>query len=71
MGPKHDGAFVDWVLLDFDFWYFLFFFLFLWFKYKYPDQAKREVVNAIQQFTDLRPVLNTHGETVLFVVIIH
>lgn len=29
-------------------------------KYKYPDQAKREVLNVVQQFADLRPVLNTH-----------
>jgi len=38
-------------------------------KYKYPDQAKREVLNAIQQFTDLRPCLNTHGECILYIII--
>jgi len=36
--------------------------LYLWLQYKYPDQAKREVLNAMAQFTDLRPALNTHGE---------
>lgn len=29
-------------------------------KYKYPDQAKREIINALHTFTDLRPLLQTY-----------
>jgi ESCRT-I complex subunit TSG101 len=29
-------------------------------KYKYPDLAKREILSALQSFTDLRPQLSTH-----------
>jgi len=38
-------------------------------QYKYPDQAKREVLNAMQQFTDLRPALNTHGKNVIITAV--
>jgi len=41
------------------------FWLLCWLQYKYPDKAKREVLNVMQQFTDLRPALNTHGESLL------
>ena len=32
-------------------------------QYQYPDIAKRDILNAFQNYTDLRPNLDTYGKT--------
>lgn len=35
----------------------------IFFQYQYGDVAKRDILNAFQTFKDLRPNLDTFGET--------